>query len=62
MDHTLMAYSVDTKRRCDYGGCSKWGRYEVMSNRNAPMGHYCQRHADKRVADLKREEKNDRSR
>ncbi len=57
----IVAYSVDTKRICNYGGCISWGRYEVLSNRNASMGHYCQRHADKRVAELRKEEQNDRS-
>lgn len=62
MDRALMAYSVDTKRRCGYGGCSSGGRYEVFNARNASMGHYCQRHADKRVKEINREERYGRSR
>ena len=51
-----MAYKQDTKHKC-IRGCGKDGRYRVFNTYNSPMGHYCAKHADVRVAELNRQER-----
>lgn len=45
-----MAYMRDLPKwpECDHYGCTKKAAVQVVNARNAPVGHYCRKHGEKK--------------
>lgn len=52
-----MAYMTLIDSECIKGGCKKRATHSVFNYRNSAYGDYCKKHAEEKVADLKRSEK-----
>lgn len=52
-----MAYKRQITRECIESCCSAPAKWEVFSRRNSPYGIFCRIHADRRVDNLRAEER-----
>ena len=48
----MSAHLRDIAYRCDQAGCVLRARVEAVNTFNAPVGRYCSRHGERKLADL----------